>query len=113
MPNQLPEANRRLLKATNVCVIGARDIILPFKALGVEIIPMVAGPKVTEQVEPLLANKTVIFFTPELFPYLQPLMEKARKQPTPCFVALPTTKEEISIQRLKKLVARAVGAELI
>ena len=108
-PNPLDIAN-----GSNVCVIGERDIILPFKTLGVEIIPMIAGEQVSEQIEALLAkDKAVIFFTPELFPFVQPVMEKTRKQPTPCFVALPLTKEELSIQRLKRLVARAVGAELI
>lgn len=100
-------------KPDNICVIGAKDTILPFKALGVEIIPIEASPQATKKIETLLAEKAVVFFTPELFPYLQPLMEKTRKQPTPCFVVLPTTKEELSIQRLKKLVAHAVGAELI
>ncbi|MEO0092837.1 MAG: V-type ATP synthase subunit F [candidate division WOR-3 bacterium] len=98
---------------SNICIIGDRDTILPFKVLGVEIIPMLPGPEVTEQVRSLLSEKLVIFFTPELFPYLQPLMDKTRKDPTPCFIALPLTKEEMSIKRLKRLVARAVGAELI
>jgi V/A-type H+-transporting ATPase subunit F len=99
---------------SNIAVIGERDVILPFRALGVEIVPTVPGPEVREQVEVLLTQKkTVIFFTPDLFPYINPIMERTRKQAIPCFIALPLTKEELSIKRLKKLVARAVGAELI
>lgn len=98
---------------SDIVVIGERDAILPFRALGLEIIPMIPQAEVSERVAKLAQERTIIFFTPDLFPYISPIMETHRKKPTPCFVALPLIKEERSIKRLKRLVARSVGIRLL
>jgi len=110
------ETNQEQPRAAHdrIAVIGERDTILPFRALGLEIVPMNPSEKVSELVEKLLKEKVrVIFFTPDLFPFLQPIMERTRKSPVPCFIALPTAKVEMTIERLRKLVAKAIGADLL
>ena len=97
-----------------IAVIGERDTILPFRALGLEIVPIHPSQEVTGLVEKLLKERVrVIFFTPDLFPFLRPIMERTRKSPVPCFIALPTAKVEMTIERLRKLVAKAIGADLL
>ena len=112
--NQIISEEQPTKTRDRIAVIGERDTILPFRALGLEIVPMNPDEKVNELVEKLLKEKVrIIFFTPDLFPHLQPIMERTRKSPVPCFIALPTAKVEITIERLRRLVAKAIGADLL
>jgi V/A-type H+-transporting ATPase subunit F len=112
--NRVMSEEKAIKTHDRIAVIGERDTILPFRALGLEIVPMNPDERVNEQVEKLLKEKVrIIFFTPDLFPHLQPIMERTRKSPVPCFIALPTAKVEITIERLRRLVAKAIGADLL
>lgn len=97
-----------------IAVIGGREVVIPFKALGLDAFPVETGPNVRSRVETLLHDGyQVIFFTEELFPELEPVVDEHRSKPTPCLVALPSAGLQHGIFRLKRVVKRAVGADVL
>ena len=96
-----------------IAVIGRKDTVVAFQAAGLAVFPVEPGPEVAGEVERIVtAGHQVIFFTEDLFPFLGGLLERYRKAATPCLVALPLGGAQQSVARLKKVVKRAVGADI-
>jgi V/A-type H+-transporting ATPase subunit F len=97
-----------------IAVVGNRETVVAFRAAGLSVHPVEAGPGAAAKVEELVvAGFKVIFFTEELFPHLAEVLERYRKQAVPCLVALPVSEgSQESVARLKEVVKRAVGADV-
>ncbi len=100
-----------------IAVVGGREATGLFQAAGLRVFPVEPGPDVTEQVQNLVAQGyRVIFFTEELRSFVEPVLDRFRKSPVPCIIALPavepTEDARRSIARLKEVVRRAVGIDI-
>jgi vacuolar-type H+-ATPase subunit F/Vma7 len=110
MPSEPTDAETA---AARIAVVGRKDIVIAFQAAGLAVFPVEPGPEVADEVERLTAaGHQVIFFTEDLFPHLEGVLEKYRKAATPCLVALPLGGDQQSVARLKEVVKRAVGADI-
>jgi vacuolar-type H+-ATPase subunit F/Vma7 len=96
-----------------VAVVGRREAVAAFRALGLSTFPVEPGPAAAALVEKLVAmGYRVIFFTEDMFGPLGPVLERYRATAVPCIVALPEAGAGASIARLKDVVKRAVGADV-
>lgn len=95
-----------------IAILGSKDAILPFQALGFKIYPCNLQSARNTAEKALTENK-VIFFTPELFPALKDLINQFSKSPLPCFVSLPSLEEKVSEERIREIVKKATGTDLL
>ncbi|MEO0091485.1 MAG: V-type ATP synthase subunit F [candidate division WOR-3 bacterium] len=95
-----------------IAIIGDKDTILPYQALGFKIYPCdLKAARITAE-KALVENK-VIFFTPEIFPAIKELINQFGRSPLPCFVSLPVLEEKVSEERIREIVKKATGTDLL
>jgi vacuolar-type H+-ATPase subunit F/Vma7 len=96
-----------------IAVIGRAEVVAPFRAAGLKVVPTEADPDAAQRAQELVdAGSRVIFFTEDLMPYLGALLERYRKTPVPCLVSLPMGGGQQGVTRLKEMIKRAVGADI-
>lgn len=96
-----------------IAVVGRHEVVVPFLAAGLAVVPVEPGTEAAQRVRELVAGGyQVVFFTEDLLPWLGELLERTRRSATPCLVALPAGEAEASTVRLREVVKRAVGADI-
>ncbi|MCI5839411.1 MAG: V-type ATP synthase subunit F [Peptoniphilaceae bacterium] len=98
-----------------VAVIGDKDSILCFKALGVDVYTAVDGKEVKQIVKNLDDGKTgVIFLTEELASEIPEVIEKYKKKMVPAIILIPSNKGSLNIgmNEIDKNVEKAIGANI-
>jgi len=99
--------------AGRIAVVGSREKTVAFKAAGLAVFPIEENGDALERVEALVEEGyRVVFFTEELFEALQPALDRYRRAAVPCLVALPMGERGRSVDRLKEVVRKAVGADV-
>ncbi|MGC9111555.1 MAG: V-type ATP synthase subunit F [candidate division WOR-3 bacterium] len=99
---------------SKVAVIGREEVILPLRGAGLDVFPVVEGTDVRQQTEAVIrSGYQVIFYTDDLSPELQPLLERYSRETLPCLVALPFTGRKVEFDPLREAVRRAAGADLL
>lgn len=97
-----------------IAVVGRAETVAPFRAAGLAAVAINPGPGAAGAVQALIDRGCrVIFFTEDLYPYLAPVIERHRRSATPSLVALPVGSERLGIARLRDIVRRAVGADVL
>jgi vacuolar-type H+-ATPase subunit F/Vma7 len=97
-----------------VGVVGRPDVIAPFRAAGFAVFPVEPGPDADARVEELLGTGlSVLFYTEDLSPHLAGLVGRLNRAATPCLVMLPMGAEQRGFARLREIVKRAVGADVL
>ncbi|MEO0078537.1 MAG: V-type ATP synthase subunit F [candidate division WOR-3 bacterium] len=105
----LPEEN-----SGRVVVVGPPEIVAPFRAAGIDACPVEPGPTCSAQVETLVQRGyRIVFFTADLAPHLDRLLERYSRSATPCLVPLLLGDAGTGAGRLRALVRRAVGADVL
>lgn len=97
-------------------VIGDKDSILGFKALGLSVFPV----KEAEEAESLLhkmvdENYAVIYITEEFAKDISAGIEKYKVKKLPAIIPIPSNQGSLGIgmSNVKKSVERAVGADIL
>lgn len=99
-----------------VAVIGDKDSILAFKALGVEVYTAVDGKDAKELVDRLAKEGAgVIFITEAFAKEIQTTIDKYREKMTPAIILIPSNKGSLGIGMadINKSVEKAVGANIL
>ena len=98
-----------------LAVIGDKDSVLCFKALGVEVYTAVDGDDAKKLVKDLAEkNFGVIFITEALAKQIPETIDKYRSQMTPAIILIPSNKGSLNIGMadINKSVEKAVGANI-
>lgn len=97
-------------------VIGDKDSILGFKALGLSVFP-VTQPQEAEKVLHRLAQEefAVIYVTEQVAKDIVPSIEKYNERRFPAIIPIPGNQGILGIgmEGVKKSVERAVGADIL
>lgn len=97
-------------------IIGDKDSILGFKALGMEVFPVV-GAEEAEKVLHHMANNqyAVIYITEQVASQIVTAIESYSSRITPAVILIPGNQGTtgLGMQRVKKTVERAVGADIL
>jgi vacuolar-type H+-ATPase subunit F/Vma7 len=97
-----------------IAVVGRAEIVAPFRAAGLAAVAIEPGPGAAGAVQALVDRGCqVVFFTEDLHHDLAPVIERYHRSPTPSLVALPVGSQRLGMARLREIVRRAVGADVL
>jgi len=99
-----------------IAMIGDKDSILGFKALGVEIFPVDNKDESAEVLQEVVKQEyKVAFITEQVAPNPEELANIIGNRTFPVVTLIPSNRGSsgIAIQRLKMLARRAAGAEIL
>lgn len=99
-----------------VAVIGDKDSVLAFKALGVEVYTVIDGDEAADTIKTLAKEDVgVIFITEKFASEIPSTIDKYRDQMTPAIILIPGNKGSmgIGLADINKSVEKAVGANIL
>lgn len=100
-----------------IAAVGEEDLILGFKALGIEIYPVVSPEQMAEVVQRLLDTHEygIIFVSESMAEKVEAIVVEYGAHPLPSVVYIPGSEggQGFARQRIRRIVERAVGADIL
>ncbi len=99
----------------NIACVGEREVIFPFKALGLEIRPVTSGEEARREVEQLVESGFVLIILQEDFlEFISDVLEKTQNLPYPAIIPIPGSRgaKGIALEVLRERIKKAVGADI-
>lgn len=99
-----------------VAVVGDRDSILAFKAIGIDIFPVYEEEEARRVIDNLSRNKYgVIFVTEQIAKLIPQTIERYNKILTPAVILIPNNQGSLNIglQKINENVEKAVGSNIL
>ena len=100
---------------SNIAVIGDKDSILCFQAVGLRTFPVSKPEEARERMaQALKGDYAVIFVTEGLADFFQDMMEEVSIKPLPSIVLIPNNRGSLGIAlgRMRDTIRKAVGADI-
>jgi len=97
-------------------VVGDKDSILAFKALGIDVYPAVEAEEARKIVDKMaFENYAVIFLTEQLAQHLEETIERYNKKLIPAIILIPSNQGTLNIgkQKISDYVEKAVGVNIL
>ena len=97
-------------------IIGDKDSILGFKALGMDVFPVIGAAEAEKTLDRLANNQyAVIYITESIASEIAGAIEKYSSSKIPAVILVPGNQGTtgLGMQRVKKTVERAVGADIL
>lgn len=107
---------------TKIVSVGELDVILPFKAIGAEIYPVVGADDARSVIEKLLKEGVstpgdvgIILIPDDLVPHIRELLNEIRGKSLPCILSIPGSKGSagFGLHELRELIKTAVGVDIV
>ncbi len=98
-----------------IAAFGEKDIMLIFKAIGIEVFPTNKNLKLEEQLEKLVKEGyAIIFITENVALEINAVIKKYMNKTLPSIVVIPGLgkKENFAVELLRQAVVRAMGVDL-
>ncbi len=99
-----------------IAVIGDKDSVLAFKAVGVEVFDAVTAEEAQHLIKKLSqGDYAVVFIAEGLAEQIPETLQKAKLQTYPAVVPIPTTNEPtgFGLSGIKSDVEKAIGVDII
>jgi V/A-type H+-transporting ATPase subunit F len=100
-----------------IAAIGEEDLILGFKALGIEIYPVNTPEALASTLERLVASDEygIIFVSESMADKAEKLIMEYSALPLPSVVFIPGSEgsKGFAMQRIRRIVEKAVGADIL
>jgi vacuolar-type H+-ATPase subunit F/Vma7 len=100
---------------SKIAIVGDRDQILAFSALGLSTFPVSDEPEALSKTQELAEEGYAVILVQErFFAALSDLLKKYSGQVTPCIAAIPgsTGSQGLALHALREIVKKAVGADI-
>ena len=97
-------------------VVGDKDSVLAFKALGIDVFPVLEYDEAKRTVDKLAMNDyAVIFVTEQVAQGIQETIERYTKKMLPAIILIPSNQGTLNIgmQRINDNVEKAVGVNIL
>ncbi|SHH55863.1 V/A-type H+-transporting ATPase subunit F [Clostridium collagenovorans DSM 3089] len=97
-------------------VVGDKDSILAFKAIGIDVYPVVEADEAKKTIDRLAMNNYgVIFVTEQIAQNIEETVERYNKQMLPAIILIPSNQGSLNIgmQRISDNVEKAVGVNIL
>ena len=97
-------------------VVGDKDSILAFKAIGIDVYPVVEVEDARKIIDKLaVSNYGVIFVTEQVAKDIGETIERYNKLMLPAIILIPSNQGSLNIglQRIKDNVEKAVGVNIL
>jgi len=99
-----------------IAVIGGKDYILGFKALGVSVFPVETGEEASQALTSIKdGNYAAIFISEDFAEALKDILEEIREKPLPAvaFIPDPRGSRGLALERLRQNTRRAIGTDIL
>ena len=103
------------LKTSNMAVIGDRDSILPFRAVGMKVMPVADAQEAAQAFDDLVnAKYVVIFITERVAVEIGERIEATALQILPSVVLIPDNRGSLGLatEKVRQTVSKAIGADI-
>ena len=97
-------------------VIGDKDSILPFKALGIDVYPVIGPEEARKTLDTLAKSKYgVVFITEQTAQLIPESIERYNREPVPAVILIPSNQGSlhIGLNRINENVEKAVGSNIL
>lgn len=97
-------------------VVGDKDSVLAFKAIGIDVFPVVEYDEARKVIDKLAASAyAVIFVTEQIAEGISETIERYNKQVLPAVILIPGNQGSLNIglQRIQDNVQKAVGVNIL
>jgi V/A-type H+/Na+-transporting ATPase subunit F len=97
-------------------VVGDKDSVLAFKAIGIDVYPVVEPEEAKKTIDKLAYNNyAVIFVTEQVAQNVEETIERYNKQMLPAIILIPSNQGSLNIgmQRIRDNVEKAVGVNIL
>lgn len=98
-----------------IAVIGDKDSILAFKAIGVEVFPINNIDEASETLKKLARKYAVIFITEDIAIKINDIVARYKTRPYPAVIPIPSSNGSngYGMDCIKKNVEKAIGADIL
>lgn len=99
-----------------IAVIGDKDSVLAFKAVGVEVFDATTPDQATQLIKKLTNDQyAVVMITEQLAELIPDTLKKAKTRAYPIVLPIPTSKGStgFGMQGIKKDVEKAIGTDIL
>ena len=99
-----------------IAVVGDKDSVLAFKALGIEVFPVVEASEARKTIDRLAMNDyAVIFVTEQVAQNISETIERYTNKTLPAVILIPSNQGSLNIgmQRISDNVEKAVGVNIL
>lgn len=100
-----------------IAALGEEDIVLGFKALGIETFPVNDSQNAALLLEKLIQSKEygIIFVSESMAEKVEGLMSEYGSLPLPSVVYIPGSQgsQGFAMERIRRIIERAVGADIL
>lgn len=99
-----------------IAVVGDKDSILAFKALGVDVFPVYDGDGARRTVDTIARDKYgIIFITEQLASLIPDTIARYDKEIVPAVILIPSNQGtlDIGMKRINENVEKAVGSNIL
>ena len=97
-------------------VVGDKDSVLAFKALGIDVFPVIESDEARKTVDKLAKNDyAVIFITEQVAQGIEETIERYNKEVLPAIILIPSNQGTLNIgmQKISDNVEKAVGMNIL
>ncbi|AEB75510.1 V-type ATP synthase subunit F [Clostridium botulinum] len=97
-------------------VVGDKDSVLAFKAIGIDVYPVLEPIEAKKIVDKMAINKyAVIFVTEQIAKNIEETIERYNKRTLPAIILIPSNQGSLNIgmQRIRDNVEKAVGVNIL
>ncbi len=103
------------MRKEKIAVLGASDITLAFKAIGMDVYDANSIGEASEKLKLLARNYSVIFITEDLAMQIEEQIERYRNRTYPAIIPIPSSSGSTGygVANIKKDVEKAVGTDIL
>jgi len=97
-------------------VVGDKDSVLAFKALGIDVFPVVEPEEARKTIDKLAKdNYAVIFVTEQVAKDIEETIQRYNRETLPAVILIPSNQGTLNIgmQRISDNVEKAVGVNIL
>lgn len=97
-------------------VVGDKDSVLAFKALGIDVFPVIEDDEARRTIDRLAKNDyAVIFVTEQVAEGIEETIERYTREVLPAVILIPSNQGSLNIgmQRISDNVEKAVGVNIL
>lgn len=97
-------------------VVGDKDSVLAFKAIGIDVYPVVEAEEAQKTIDRMAMDKyAVIFVTEQVAKNIEETIERYNREILPAVILIPSNQGSLNIgvQRIRDNVEKAVGVNIL
>lgn len=103
------------MREGRIAVVGDKDSILGFKAIGLDVFPVEGETQARDTVHTLARTYSVIFITEPVARQIESLLKRYAARPYPVIVPIPSSegKTGFGMDNIRANIEKAIGADIL